>query len=262
MQQAPGTPLAFEHAENFRELGGWPAAEGKTVKHGLFWRSGALCYIQTPAEREKFEQLGIRVICDLRSSQERSIQPDPDFPGIRRSDISAIRNPDGSEVNFDPHAFLKRSLDELMGMGQEMHTVYTNLPFGNQAYKAMFDAIMADELPILFHCSAGKDRTGVAAALILLALGASEETILQDFAMTNQCCPKAKQEYLNAYAEVLQQHPQLKPILQTMSGVQVSSMQATLQAIRDRYPTTEAYFEAEYGITAADLKQLQNRCLE
>ena len=63
--------------------------------------------------------------------------------------------------------------------------MYERMLFGNKAYKELFRALEAGETPVLFHCSAGKDRTGVAAMLILLALGASDKTIAEDFEKTN-----------------------------------------------------------------------------
>ena len=95
MEWTPGTPLPFETAENFRELGGWPAADGRRVKRGLFWRSGALCQIASEEDRKRFEALGIRVVCDLRSGVERARKPDPEFAGVRRHDIGAIRDAGG-----------------------------------------------------------------------------------------------------------------------------------------------------------------------
>ena len=82
MHIEPGRVLPFSKAENFRELGGWPAAGGKTVKHGLFFRCGALCELESEEDLEAFRALGIKVICDLRSTGERTAQPDPAFAGV------------------------------------------------------------------------------------------------------------------------------------------------------------------------------------
>ncbi len=262
MIQAPGTPLPFETAENFRELGGWPTMDGRHVKHGLFWRCGALCQIASPADRQRFENLGIKVICDLRSSQERAIEPDPEFEGIRYHRISAILNPDGTERNFDPNSFLKLDPAGLKALGEELGLIYARLPFNNEAYRAMFREIMDDQLPLLFHCSAGKDRTGVAAALILLALGASRETVMEDFLLTNTCRPQASRDYAQAYGHIVEENPQLKPMMEAMGGVRRENMEAVLAAIDAKYPVIEDYFAAEYGIGPQDLARLRDRCLE
>ena len=262
MHTEPGTVLPFSKAENFRELGGWPAAGGKTVKHGLFWRCGALCELETEEDRARFEALGIRVICDLRSTGERTAQPDPEFAGVRRHDLSAILDESGREVNFDPHSFLKMDRAALEALGRMLGEFYARLPFGNPAYRAMFAEIKAGQLPLLFHCSAGKDRTGVAAALILLALGASRETVMKDFLVTNTCRPRAQAEYAASYGKLAEKYPELAPYLGAMSGVDEANLRRTLAAIDERYPCLEDYFEAELDVSRADLAAMRRACLE
>lgn len=262
MQIEPGRVLPFSKAENFRELGGWPAAGGKTVKHGLFFRCGALCELESEEDLEAFRALGIKVICDLRSTGERTAQPDPAFAGVRRHDISAILDEEGREVNFDPHSFLKMDRAALETLGRMLGEFYARLPFGNAAYRAMFAEIRAGQLPLLFHCSAGKDRTGVAAALILLALGAARETVMQDFLITNTCRPRAAAEYEASYGALVRQYPELKPYLGAMGGVDEANLARALDAIDARYPCLEAYFEAELGMAPADLAAMRAACLE
>lgn len=156
MEWTPGTPLPFETAENFRELGGWPAADGRRVKRGLFWRSGALRHIVTPEDRERFEKLGIRVVCDLRSGVERAREPDPEFSGVRRHDIGAIRDARGGELPIDANDSLHLDADGLRALWREMEAIYSALPFANPAYREMFREILAGELPLL--CRKGPHR--------------------------------------------------------------------------------------------------------
>ena len=262
MEWTPGTPLAFETAENFREMGGWPAADGRRVKRGLFWRSGALCQIASEEDRKQFEALGIRVVCDLRSGVERTRQPDPEFIGIRRHDIGAIRDAEGGELPIDANNSLHLDADGLRALSREMEAIYSALPFHNPAYREIFREMLAGELPLLFHCSAGKDRTGVAAALILLALGASRETVMADFLATNDCRPGAVRECLEVYRSELEREPELRPILELVSGVRPESMQAVFDAIDRRYACMEDFFAAEYGMGPEQLRLMRDRCLE
>lgn len=262
MEWTPGTPLPFETAENFRELGGWPAADGRRVKRGLIWRSGALCHINTPADRKRFEQLKIRVVSDLRSAVERGREPDPDFAGVIRHEIGAIRNAEGGEQPIDANDSLHLDEKGLKELAQEMMDIYAALPFGNPAYREIFREMLDGRMPLLFHCSAGKDRTGVAAALILLALGASRETVMEDFLATNSCRPGAVRECLDVYRQMLQQWPEMRPILELVSGVRPESMQAVFEAIDRRYACMEDFFAAEYGMGPEQLRLLRDRCLE
>ena len=262
MEWTPGKPLPFETAENFRELGGWPAAQGRRVKRGLIWRSGALCQIRTPADQARFEQLGIRVVSDLRSAVERGRKPDPEFPGVIRHDIGAIRNAEGGEQPIDANDSLHLDAQGLKDLAQEMMDIYSALPFDNPAYREIFREMLDGRMPLLFHCSAGKDRTGVAAALILLALGASRETVMEDFLATNTCRPGAVQECLDVYRQMLEQNPEVRPILELVSGVRPESMQAVFDAIDRRYACMEDFFAAEYGMGPEQLQLLRDRCLE
>ena len=140
--------------------------------------------------------------------------------------------------------------------------MYERMLFGNKAFKELFRALEAGETPILFHCSAGKDRTGVAAMLILLALGASDETICQDFVRTNVCRRPELEKIWAAHAEEIEAHPEQKQFYQGIAGVHPESAPFVLDTIRKEYGTTDAYLEAEYGLTPARLMRLRRMYLE
>ena len=193
-QERPGAPLPFEACENFRELGGYTGCGGRHVKYGAFYRSPALANIKTPADRARFEALGVRTVFDFRSEKERTLAPDPDFPGVVNIPASAMLAEDGSEVDFDLEKLL-RSEDGIRMLTEGVHESYARMPFGNPAYRALFGAIRAGQTPILFHCTAGKDRTGVAAALILKALGVSREDIVEDYLLTNACRTTGRDQF-------------------------------------------------------------------
>ena len=259
-QERPGAPLPFEACENFRELGGYTGCGGRHVKYGAFYRSPALANIKTPADRARFEALGVRTVFDFRSEKERTLAPDPDFPGVVNIPASAMLAEDGSEVDFDLEKLL-RSEDGIRMLTEGVHESYARMPFGNPAYRALFGAIRAGQTPILFHCTAGKDRTGVAAMLLLKALGASDETALFDFEQTNVCNAAAREAFCAQLCEKLP--PQTaRTVAQVATGVQRENLVRTMQAVRGRYGTFEAYFEAEHGLDARGLAALRNMYLE
>lgn len=252
----PGTPLPFEKADNFRELGGYRAAGGRTVKRGLFWRSGALAAIQSPQDVARFEALGIRCVFDLRSSGERAYQPDPRFSGVQMFEISAILDETGREVNFDPKVIAAESESETVRFVTEgMRAIYARLPFKNPAYREMFRQLQEGNVPLLFHCTAGKDRTGVAAALILLALGVSRDIVMQDYMLTNVCRAET-------VARIQKKQPERAGLIGAIFGVQAHNLQCSLDAIDTAYPSFEAYLEGEYGIDAEQLAKLRDTYLE
>ncbi len=269
---APGTPLAFSRALNFRELGGYPADGGRTVRHGLLWRSGALQELDAPEDRALYASLGIRYVLDLRSTLEAAASPDLILPGARYENICAMRYADGSEIDFSP-AGLQRLAQEAQRLEKQLGRrpndddmflyQYRCMPFGNPAYRALFAAMEAGEVPLLFHCAAGKDRTGVAAMLILLALGASRETALWDYMHTNVCRKPAIDAFLAQHAaEYAAADAHGREMLQSFEGVSLTIAESTLDTIEARYPSYAAFFAAEYGLDAARLAALRGRYLE
>lgn len=267
---APGTPLPFEKALNFRELGGYTAAGGRTVRRGLLWRSAALDEFDSAADRALYESLGLRYILDLRSSREAGAHPDRIPAGARYERISAMAFYDGSEIDFSPagmgrmaaeHERLAAELGRAPSNFELFAAFYRRMPFANPAYRALFAALEKGAVPLLFHCSAGKDRTGVAAMLILLALGADRATALRDYMQTNICRKPAIDAFFAAHAGEEHSETELREAM-AIEGVDLAMGAGALDAIEARYPSYEAYFSAEFGLDAARLAALRERYLE
>lgn len=125
-----------------------------------------------------------------------------------------------------------------------------------------FRELEAGNTPILFHCSAGKDRTGISAILILLALGVDKETALDDYMLTNICRRKAIEKSMVKHAALLAEHPEAKSMILAKEGVARTFAEQALGAIEKQYGTCEAYFQTEFGLDAARLKALRDRYLE
>ena len=259
---APGAQLPFEGGNNFRELGGYAADEGKTVKWGQIFRGIPTSLLQSDADRKLLDSLGLRLILDLRSEAEAAKQPDSVPDGARLVRICGLCHSDGSEIAFSPEdkeKLLQGRLDEDHNMADAM---YQQMLFGNKAFKELFRALEAGETPILFHCSAGKDRTGVAAMLILLALGASDEVISADFVQSNVCRRPELEAAWRKHADEIAADPVLKDHYLGIVGVYPESVPFVLGIIRQKFGSADAYLEAEYGLTPARLMRLRRMYLE
>mgnify|MGYP000808395251 FL=1 len=257
----PGTQLDFAGGTNFRELGGYEADEGKHVKWGQIWRGIPTCKLTGEADRAKLDALGLRLILDLRSVEEAKKEPDYVPDGARLVQICGLCAEDGHEIAFAPG-----DIDRLMASAPEGYNVprvmYRRMLTGNKAFKELFRALEAGETPILFHCSAGKDRTGVAAMLILLALGASDETICADYAQTNVCRRAEIEAVMQEHADEIAADPSCRNHYYRMAGVSPEAAPFVLDTIRSQFGSAENYLEAEYGLTPARLMRLRRMYLE
>ena len=257
----PGTQLDFAGGTNFRELGGYEADEGKHGTWGQIWRGIPTCKLTGEADRAKLDALGLRLILDLRSVEEAKKEPDYVPDGARLVQICGLCAEDGHEIAFAPG-----DIDRLMASAPEGYDVprvlYRRMLTGNKAFKELFRALEAGETPILFHCSAGKDRTGVAAMLILLALGASDETICADYAQTNVCRRAEIEAVMQEHADEIAADPSCRNHYYRMAGVSPEAAPFVLDTIRSQFGSAENYLEAEYGLTPARLMRLRRMYLE
>ena len=258
---APGTQLAFAGGNNFRELGGYLADEGKHVKWGQIYRGIPTGKLTGEADRRLLDSLGLRLILDLRSSGEAKKEPDYVPDGARLVQICGLCAEDGAEIAFAPG-----DIEKLMQTAEEGESIsqrlYRRMLTGNKAFKELFRALEAGETPILFHCSAGKDRTGVAAMLILLALGASDEVICADFEQTNACCKAEIDAVLAEHAAEIAADPACRMRYYAMAGVDPAAAPFVLDTIRRKFGSAENYLETEYGLTPARLMRLRRMYLE
>ena len=134
--------------------------------------------------------------------------------------------------------------------------MYRQMLTGNKAFKELFRALEAGETPVLFHCSCGKDRTGIGAMLILLALGVSRADALADYMLTNVYRREIIERFLadKPAAE--------RDLLLPVEGVSEPMGAGAIDEILRRYPSYEAYFADEFGLDAARLKALRDFYLE
>jgi protein-tyrosine phosphatase len=172
--------VPMEGTLNFRDLGGYPTATGRT-RWGRVFRSDALHRL-TVEDVAMVQHLGLRVVYDLRHSVERDKAPSV-LPASVRAEVLSI----GGEATQNKE-ITERILDgEIEGIDDEfMAAVYVQMAERDAATFARLLTGLTDPdgLPALFHCTAGKDRTGVTAALLLSVLGVDDETVLDDFELT------------------------------------------------------------------------------
>ena len=247
--------LGIEKKRNLRDLGGYKTQNGKHVKKGYFFRSSRLMDFDQ-AELKILNSLNIKKIYDLRSKEEVKDAPDPTLKCAEYIHSSAAARADGTEVNFSPAALIAENVYSKECNDEFTHKVYGNLPF-SYAYKRMFEDIVAGNVPILFHCSAGKDRTGIAAILILLALGVDEETAMYDYMLTNEY----RKEYIESFKKdfpLTKLDGELAGMLLAYEGVTYTNADYSLKRIKEKYENYDEYFEKEYNLDKDALQRLRD----
>jgi protein-tyrosine phosphatase len=244
-------------AVNFRDFGGYAAADGATVRRGLLFRCGQLASLSQEALAQ-FAELGIDVICDLRRPDEREVDPTPVPHHVSRR-VEIPMDPGSATQLRDS---LRAGYVDVSQRVDFMRTITRELARDHvEGYSSMFAALL-EHAPggFLVHCTAGKDRTGVGVALILLALGVPRETVIHDYMLTN--------EVMDFEAFIL---PRIRQNLghdnidvegaRVLSGVREEYIVAALDEMESACGSLEAYLERAIGLTRRDVDALRTHYL-
>ena len=243
--------VPLEGCSNMRDLGGYRAADGRRVRTGRVFRSASLAHL-TEADLLRFGALGIRTVCDLRGVRESGQAP-ARLPSKNAPEV--VRLPIEPRVGASLRDLLRREEatgEDAYALLQAAYAAYAgeHLP----RYRALF-ALLGEgdgRLPLLFHCSAGKDRTGFGAALLLTALGVPREAVVADYLATNRIWrrehalpPETPDAVRDA---LLTAH---RPLLEGALGQAVES-----------YGSLEELLEGGLGLDPARLRALRGTLLE
>lgn len=246
-----------EGSHNLRDLGALPAAGGQRIRKGLVFRSGSLERL-TPAGIDQLLALGIGMIFDFRSASEREHAP---TLWLAHHDIARWQL--GATASLgDPRPLLAQSFRSAEKTRTMMRNVYRDLPVHHrQSYSSLFQALARNDHPILFHCAAGKDRTGVAAALLLALLGVDRPAIDDDYQATNQVIDATTQMFLS--------DPRNDAALSSPSETWAPMMTADpsyldemFDAVLTVHGSVEAYARTALGLSTSDIERLRSRLCE
>jgi protein-tyrosine phosphatase len=249
----PRRAVTLQGTSNFRDLGGYPAAGGKHVKWGHIYRSADISKL-TDSDLQALQNRHVALVCDLRGPQEYAQAPDRLPAGVRRLELPA-----GSE-KIDPRLL---SGGKSINRDSLMRAVYTTISFFPAKYKPMFDELLAlpgDEA-LLFHCTAGKDRTGIGAALVLSALGVDRRTILRDYAATDTYWQAGREQSLQRMAQAglsAEAVAAVRPLL----AANPAYLAGTFAAIDKQYGSVDKYLATEMGLTPRKLAALRTKYLQ
>lgn len=231
--------IIIDGAPNLRDLGGYAAADGRRIRRRIVFRSDDLSELSR-ADLIFLASLDIRTVVDFRDRREVELCPDR----LPRTVVNLVNIPIEAGSLMNAHLRGGYTRDNLMGM---MVSVYRALVDDcRQAYRDFF-AILSQpgNTPLLFHCTAGKDRTGVAAALFLLALGVDRKTVLDDYMLSRECLAAkyiAGEDY--------------DPVLEPLYSVFPEFIQAALDVMDNRHGGPLRYLTDVLGVDIGLLRDL------
>ena len=248
--------LPMDGAHNTRELGGYKTADGLSVKWGMLFRSDKLSDI-SKTDQAYLQNLGIKKIIDFRSKEEKAEDPDIIPKGI--SYIEMPINVDGA-MRSKIEAVLKGETNKevksfLIDANKEFVSDYV------EVYENFLRGLIDDEGPILFHCTAGKDRAGFAAAITLIALGVSKEDVIKDYMKTNQFTKKRIEEIIKQI-ELMTLYQTDAEILRPLLGVEREYIETAFHTAEEEYGSIENFIKNGLNISDEDIKKLRNKFLE
>ncbi|AOO73409.1 tyrosine-protein phosphatase [Ligilactobacillus salivarius] len=254
--------LELEEGINFRELGGYLTEDGRKIKWHKLLRCGSMAQL-TKNDVDYLDQYGVRYIIDLRSPEESNYSPD--------------KYPDKAQYFQDTVYPFSFSLFKNLGIINNMRLGASNMDFGRQtylqmlldphaqaAYRKMFNVLLENDKEgksVVFHCTAGKDRTGVAAFLILSALGVSEKQIVEDYLYTNLFFDNYSSETINDALESESQ-TEIAQRLNSKTAVIAETIKVLPKACRVVSGSVEKFLEEKLGMTKAKIERLQELYLE
>ena len=264
----------LQRGSNFRDLGGYPAANGKHIRWGLLYRSATMPLL-TDADDHYLSALGIKTIVELRSVDERQLSP---------ADWRVKPPPKYIAVDYPGDVLFDR-LQGYDGPNREQVTerLYAEFPvLLRKEYKAMFHELVANHVPVVIQGAAGQDRTGIAVGLILSALGVPRETIYQDYLLSiesrtpanemadvnlkDYAATNSEARFLIAYRSYVEKARRTRGNAPTVQPLKDSQgrplLQDTFEHIEADYGSVSNYLVRELGVGAEDIAKLRTLYLE
>lgn len=244
--------LPLQGGQNFRDLGGYRTTDGRTVRWKMLYRSGSMHFL-TPADTAYLEKLGIRTVCDFRDTRERAIEPVVWPAGTPPRILTDDYVMDTAGIGKTAPGPVPTSQDARATMTALYPRLLTQF---NGQYRRMFAELLAGRAPLAFNCTAGKDRTGVAAALLLTALGVPRSTVIDDYLLSNRYFDPAKVVRTDDQASA--QWRKLPPaVLKAYMAADRTYIEAVFRAIDRHRGGTAGYLRDELGLTPTRLAKLR-----
>ena len=266
--------IALEGIENARDMGTLVMPDGQTVRTGMLVRSGNLSKATDGDVAVLKEKYRLTDVFDFRFEAEANAAPDRIIDGVSYTHLSTLpqafiqgfsaSRPDSTKMDTrDMLAVLmKYAFDpQAQTMARRLYPAIVTDSTAQNYYGTFLRGVLRAKGGVLWHCSQGKDRAGWASAFLLAALGASRETIVEDFDLSNQSyAPQV--EALTAKVQGKDGSDEAVDFIRAMVGVSRENFEAALDLIDQRYGSLSAYIENQLGFSREEQQQLRIKYLE
>jgi len=266
--------IPFEGIENARELGGLIMQDGRSICWGKLVRSGNLNTASDKDVAMLKDRFRLTDVFDFRFDAEVAGVPDREMEGVRNTHLSTLPQAlvngftagRADTAQFKVSGFMEKLAEyafnpKAQEMGRQLYPAIVMDPTSQQRYGSFLKGVLNADGGVLWHCSQGKDRCGWGAAFVLAALGASRETIVEDFNLSNVSYA-AQVETLSQKVVELGGGENELAFIRSMVGVSTENFQSTLDLIDSQYGSLSAYLEKALGFSAEEQAALQSKLLE
>jgi len=255
--------LPLQGGSNFRDLGGYQTVDNKTVRRGLLFRSAVMTGL-TEQDQRYLQQFGFDTVVDLRSREELELYPNQWAP---KAGLNYLNHDYSMKV-------ISGSMTSASGAPTDMGSLYKSMPYTlKPQLKLYFDQAINGAAPLVVNCSAGQDRTGIASALMLSALGVPREVVVADYQLSTEFRrPQIERGNVdlkaaaqtNDFARMMLRYASAESSkaspLVTQDGTPY--LVFALTQIEEDYGSIPAYLEQELDVSAADIQRLQQQYLQ
>jgi protein-tyrosine phosphatase len=263
--ETPGTSLGIASVPNLRDVGGYTTVDGSVVRRGVAYRSNQLNPV-TADDMKKIAALGLKNDFDLRTAEEREAKPDELPAGVKNVWLNVLADAKGvSAAEVEKLLNDPKAANEALGGGKAAAAMAKNyreiitLPSANAAFRQLFVELGdKNQLPSLYHCTTGKDRTGWASAALLTLLGVPEGKVYEDFLRSNEYILPAYKSYIEHFVAAGGD----PSIPRDLLGVKADYLRAAFDQVTSQYGNIENYFDKGLGIDAAGQEKIRDRFLQ
>ncbi|MCH3967076.1 MAG: tyrosine-protein phosphatase [Atopobiaceae bacterium] len=263
--------ITLPDVHNARDMGGYVGADGSQVRRGLLLRTGDLDDATEEGMRILEHDLDLSLVIDLRTTPEIKSRPDPDIPGVRQVTLHVFDESREGFVyevfaggNFSDRKSAMLSLFRIVDEGLITDDIYVRMladPYTIAAYHTFFDLVCGcDEGALIAHCTGGKDRTGMASAFLLTALGVSREDVIRDYLITNEA-KAADIAEVDAYIASLTDDKDVQAVVHKVAGAWPAFMGHVFDHAEAEHGSLLGYLKEVIGVGDDQIALLRSRYL-